>query len=89
MLFRSEDDLALARRIAERVKIFSYAVSLGKTRSLLFHIPTEDILRTSFHLEGEAAQAYREVTGTGTFRVSVGLEDVADIIADLEQALAA
>ncbi len=88
LAFRAADDLALARQIAERVKVFSYAVSLGKTRSLLFHIPTEDILRTSFHLEGAAAQAYRDVTGTGTFRVSVGLEDPADLIADLEQALA-
>jgi cystathionine beta-lyase/cystathionine gamma-synthase len=81
------DSAALARRLAERLRVFSYAVSLGKTRSLLFHIPTEDILRSSFGLQGAAAQAYRDWTGEGTFRVSVGLEDAADLIADLEQAL--
>lgn len=85
--FSAADGAALARRIAERVKVFSYAVSLGKTRSLIFHIPTEDLLRSSFRLEGRAAQAYRDWTGEGTFRISVGLEDPADLIADLDAAL--
>jgi cystathionine gamma-synthase/methionine-gamma-lyase len=87
LAFSAEDDLVLARRLAERLGVFAYAVSLGKTRSLLFHIPSEDILRSSFHLDGAAADAYRAVTGTGTFRVSVGLEDPSDLLADLEQAL--
>lgn len=81
-----QDGAALARQLAERLRVFSYAVSLGKTRSLLFYIPAEDILRSSF---GEAgAAAYRDWTGEGTFRVSVGLEDADDLIADLDQALA-
>ncbi|CAH2598747.1 Cystathionine gamma-synthase [Rhodovastum atsumiense] len=81
------DGAALARRMAERMRVISYAVSLGKTKSLLVYIPTEDILRSSFRLTGAAAQSYRDWTGEGTFRFSVGLEDAADIIADLEEAL--
>jgi cystathionine gamma-synthase/methionine-gamma-lyase len=81
-----EEGRALARRLAERLRVVSYAVSLGKTKSLLFYIPTEDILRSSFHLEGEEARSYGDWAGDGVFRFSVGLEDPDDIIADLEQA---
>ena len=83
-----EEGGALARQLAERLRVVSYAVSLGKTKSLLFYIPTEDILRSSFHLEGEGARSYRDWAADGVFRFSVGLEDPQDIIADLEQALA-
>jgi cystathionine gamma-synthase/methionine-gamma-lyase len=83
-----EDGPALARRMADRLKVISYAVSLGKTKSLIFYIPTADILRSSFHLDGAAASAYRAWAGDGLFRLSVGLEDAGDLIADLEQALA-
>lgn len=87
LAFSAADGPGLARRIAERVRLFSYAVSLGKTRSLIFYIPAEDILRSSFRLEGEDAAAYRAATGDGTFRVSVGLEHADDLIADLDAAL--
>ncbi len=77
----------MARLLAERLRVVSYAVSLGKTKSLLFYIPTADILRSSFRLEGEEARSYRDWAGDGVFRFSVGLEDADDIITDLEQAL--
>ena len=85
--FSAEDGPALARRFAERLKIVAYAVSLGKTRSLLFYIPSDDIIRSSFRLDSAAARNYKEWTGDGTFRLSVGLEAPADIIADLKGAL--
>lgn len=78
---------ALAEQFAERMRVVSYAVSLGKTKSLLVYIPTEDILRSSFRLTGDAAASYRAWAGDGVFRLSVGIEDSADIIADLETAL--
>ena len=81
------DGLSLARQIAERLKVFAYAVSLGKTKSLLFHIPTEGILRASFRFGAEAAAAYRAWAGDGVFRVSVGLEHPQDLLCDLDQAL--
>lgn len=81
------DSNELARQIAHRVEVFSYAVSLGKTKSLIFYIPTEPILRDSFSLGAEAEEMYREWAGEGVFRVSVGLEDSADLIGDLARAL--
>ncbi|ABC20903.1 trans-sulfuration enzyme family protein [Rhodospirillum rubrum] len=86
--FSADDGPALARQLAERLQVISYAVSLGKTRSLLFYIPTEALIASSFHLDGDDARSYRDWTGDGTFRLSVGLEDPADLIADLERALA-
>ena len=81
------DSADMARRLAERLKLLSYAVSLGKTKSLCFFIPTDDILKSSFHLEGAQEAMYRDWAGEGVFRVSVGLEDADDLISDLEQAL--
>ncbi|WP_026790512.1 trans-sulfuration enzyme family protein [Pleomorphomonas oryzae] len=85
--FVADDGPALARRFADRLKTVAYAVSLGKTRSLLFYIPTDDLMASSFRLEGEDAAAYRDWTGEGTFRLSVGIENADDIIADLDAAL--
>jgi cystathionine gamma-synthase/methionine-gamma-lyase len=86
--FSAKDEgVALSHRLAERLQVVSYAVSLGKTKSLLFYIPTDDILRSSFHLEGKDVQTYRDWAGDGVFRFSVGLEDPEDIIADLAQAM--
>jgi cystathionine gamma-synthase/methionine-gamma-lyase len=76
----------LARRCAERLRVVSYAVSLGKTKSLLFYIPTDDILRTSFRPDAEGVAAYRALAHDGVFRLSVGIEEADDIIADLDQA---
>jgi cystathionine gamma-synthase/methionine-gamma-lyase len=86
--FTADEAPELARRFADRLKYVAYAVSLGKTRSLLFYIPAEDLVRTSFRLSPAAAERYREWTGDGTFRLSVGIEDPADLIEDLAQALA-
>jgi cystathionine gamma-synthase len=78
---------AAARQLAERLEVVSYAVSLGAAKSLCFYIPTDDILRSSFPLGAADEAAYREQAGEGVFRLSVGLEDAADIIADLDRAL--
>lgn len=82
-----QDSERASARIAEKLKLISYAVSLGKTRSLIYYIPTEDIIQSSYRLAGADAQSYRETAGEGVFRFSVGLEDAEDIIADLEQSL--
>lgn len=86
--FPADDAPALAHRFADRLKLAAYAVSLGKTRSLLSYIPAEDLAAASFRLAPQAAQRYRDWTDEGTFRLSVGIEDAADLIADLAAALA-
>lgn len=86
--FQTKDGQETARRLAERLKIVHYAVSLGHHRSLVFHLPTADLLRTSFRMDVRQEADYRRYAGEGIFRFSVGLEDPADLIGDLEQALA-
>ncbi|HEX8821163.1 MAG TPA: aminotransferase class V-fold PLP-dependent enzyme [Archangium sp.] len=86
--FQVEDGPAVARRLAERMKVVKYAVSLGKPHSLVFYLPTEDLQRTSFQLPPDLLARYRDWAGEGIFRLSIGLEAPRDIIRDLEQALA-
>jgi len=74
--------LAAARRFLERVKIFSLAESLGGVESLIEH----PAIMTHASLPKEV----REKTGISDelIRVSVGIENVDDLIEDLESALA-
>lgn len=76
-----------ARTLSSSLDLIAYAVSLGEQRSLIFHIPTADILRSSFHLEGSLVDRYRALAGDGLFRISVGVEDPGDLCADLDRAL--
>ncbi|MCE8537742.1 aminotransferase class I/II-fold pyridoxal phosphate-dependent enzyme [Ruegeria pomeroyi] len=78
----------LARQMIERLEVIHYAVSLGHHRSLIFWMGTEGLMETSFRLEGAQLEAYRAYAGDGIFRLSVGLEDPEDLIADLDRALA-
>jgi len=87
MTFTVEDGRAVAQRMVERLQVVHYAVSLGHHRSLIYWIPTSDIMRSSFRLEGEALARYRAYAGDGVFRFSVGIEDAEDICADLDQVL--
>ncbi len=78
---------ALAERMIEKLEMVHYAVSLGHHRSLIFWMDTAGLLASSFRLEGAQAEAYRAFAGDGIFRLSIGLEDAEDIIADLARAL--
>ncbi|MDP3195508.1 PLP-dependent aspartate aminotransferase family protein [Tabrizicola sp.] len=77
----------VARRMADRFRIIHYAFSLGHQRSICVHIGTEEIQRSTFRMEGAALQRWQDWAGEGVFRLSVGLEDPADLIADLSRAL--
>lgn len=88
LTFQVRDGLAAAQSLSDRLGVIHYAVSLGHVRSLVCYLPTADLLRTSFHLTSEQEASYRAWAGDGVFRLSVGLEDPADLIDDLDQALA-
>jgi len=75
-------DEATAFRTLERLKIFALAESLGAVESLAEH-PSR-----MTHASIPPAERKRAGVGDGLIRLSVGVEDVADLIADLEQALA-
>jgi methionine-gamma-lyase len=87
LTFQVPDGRAMARQLAKRLKVIQYAVSLGHHRSLVFYLPTDEMQANSFRLDPGQLARYRELAGDGVFRLSVGLEDVADLCADLEQAL--
>ena len=84
-------DVANGERIAQamidKLQIIHYAVSLGHHRSLIFWMETAGLMDTSFRLDGKRAESYRAYAGDGIFRLSVGLEDAEDLIADLDQVL--
>lgn len=75
-------DLQETFKIASRFKVFTLAESLGGVESLINH-PT-----TMTH--GSIPKAEREKVGVtdNLLRLSVGVEDIEDLLADLEQALA-
>ncbi|MBS9475713.1 O-acetylhomoserine aminocarboxypropyltransferase [Ancylobacter radicis] len=68
--------------VVSGVKLFSHLANIGDTRSLIIH-PASTTHRQLADEQKSAAGAGPEV-----IRVSIGIEDAADIIADLEQALA-
>lgn len=78
---------AIAAKMVDRLEVIHYAVSLGHTRSLIVWLGTEDLLSSSFPLTGAGADDYRAYAADGVFRLSVGLEDAADIMTDLDAVL--
>jgi methionine-gamma-lyase len=76
-----------AARMAARLGVIHYAVSLGHHRTLVCWMPSASLIETSFRLTGRNADAYRDWAGEGVFRLSVGLEDAEDLIADLDAVL--
>ncbi|MDR0750360.1 MAG: PLP-dependent aspartate aminotransferase family protein [Tannerellaceae bacterium] len=86
--FQMENGREQAARLAEKLQIIHYAVSLGHHRSLIFYLHSKDLLETSFKLSTrEQLQSWNYFAGEGLFRLSVGLEDATDLISDLQQAL--
>jgi O-acetylhomoserine (thiol)-lyase len=65
------------------LKLFSHLANIGDTRSLVIH-PASTTHRQLSDAQKTAAGAGPEVV-----RLSIGLEDVIDLIADLDEALGA
>ncbi|WP_311751341.1 methionine gamma-lyase [Proteus columbae] len=70
------------REFLNRLNLFSRAVSLGDCESLAQHPATMT------HATYSAEERQRHGISDGLIRLSIGLEDVEDLIADLKQALA-
>ena len=85
LTFRTKGDgKAAAEKIAAGLKIAHYAVSLGHHRTLVCYMPTDDLLASSFPMGAAQEEDYRRFAGDGVFRLSVGLEDPEDLIADFD-----
>ncbi|CAJ1437019.1 unnamed protein product [Effrenium voratum] len=77
----SESDLELMRRFFGRLQIWVLAESLGGVESMINHSATMS--------HGSMTKEQRAEVGVydTTLRLSVGLEDIDDLLADLEHAL--
>jgi cystathionine beta-lyase/cystathionine gamma-synthase len=82
MLSFETGSLERARRIVERTRIFALAESLGGVESLIGH--------PASMTHAAVPRPMREAMGLtdGLVRLSVGVEDADDLVADLDQALA-
>ncbi len=70
-------------KLVDNLKLFSHVANLGDARSLIIH-PASTTHRQLSEEQQVAAGA-----APGVVRLSIGIEDVADLIADLDQALTA
>jgi len=70
-------------KLVSDVKLFSHLANVGDTRSLIIHPAS------TTHRQLSDAQKIQAGAGPDVVRLSVGLEDPEDIIADLDQGLAA
>ena len=81
-IYLKDDSRAAAARVAERLQWFALGESLGGVESIVNHSAT--MSHGSMPAEVKKALGIRE----GMLRLSVGIEDVDDLLADLAQALA-
>ncbi|MCA9270005.1 MAG: PLP-dependent transferase [Planctomycetales bacterium] len=81
LTFETAGDFAKAKRVAEATRLFQLAVSLGAVESLI-----EQPAAMS-HASYDAADRAKHGIADGLIRLSVGLEALEDLQADLDQAL--
>jgi len=81
--FTLDGDAGTARRFVEALDVFTHMTHLGDVRSLVLHPATTSHIQLT--------EAERAAVGVfdSTLRLSIGIEDSADLIDDLQQALAA
>ena len=77
-----KDGFEAARKFNDNLEIFSDLANVGDSKSLVVHPAS-----TTHQQLDEAAQKAAGIT-PGTVRISVGIENVDDLLNDLEQALA-
>ncbi|MQT13868.1 O-acetylhomoserine aminocarboxypropyltransferase [Segnochrobactrum spirostomi] len=81
MTFGLKDGFDAGVKLVSSVKLFSHLANIGDTRSLIIHPAS------TTHRQLTDAQKTSAGAGPEVVRLSVGIEDVADIIGDLSQAL--
>lgn len=68
-------------KLVDNLKIFSHVANLGDTRSLIIHSAS------TTHRQLSEAQQEAAGAAPNVVRLSIGIEDIADLKADLDQAL--
>ena len=70
-------------KVVESVDLFSHLANIGDTRSLIIHPAS------TTHRQLTEAQQIAAGAGPDVIRLSIGIESVGDLIADLDKALQA
>lgn len=73
--------LEAARHVVQSVRLITHMTHLGDVRSLVLHP------QSTSHAARSVAERERAGVFPGTIRLSIGIEDIDDILADLDQAL--
>lgn len=81
LTFRVKGDAARAKQVIDRLKLFSLLANVGDAKSLVIHPAS------TTHQQLTPEERLQSGVDESTIRLSVGIEDKRDIIADLEQAL--
>lgn len=81
VVFGVKGGLESGRRLIEGVELFSHLANVGDAKSLIIHPAS------TTHSQLSEAELDRAGIGPDFVRLSVGIEDIDDILADLEQAL--
>ncbi|MDW6003774.1 trans-sulfuration enzyme family protein [Vibrio mangrovi] len=87
IVFQTDDMDEIARRFAEDARLFYYAYSIGHQRSLAVLLKTADLMESTYNMTVEQEKEYRDYAGDGLFRLSIGLENPQDLIAELDRLL--
>ncbi len=82
LTFRVKGDATRAKQVIDRLKLFSLLANVGDAKSLVIHPAS------TTHAQLTPEERLQSGVDESTIRLSVGIEDKRDIIADLEQALA-
>ena len=82
LTFRVKGDASQARQLIDRLKLFSLLANVGDAKSLVIHPAS------TTHQQLTPEERLQSGIDESTIRLSVGIEDKRDIIADLDQALA-
>jgi methionine-gamma-lyase len=83
MSFDIKGGIDAARTVMNSVEVFSLATSLGNIDSLIQHSPTMS------HFDMTPEERHKVSINDGQVRISVGIEDVEDLIKDLDKSLLA
>ncbi|WP_394685239.1 O-acetylhomoserine aminocarboxypropyltransferase/cysteine synthase family protein [uncultured Microbacterium sp.] len=73
--------LEAARHLVQSVEVITHMTHLGDVRSLVLHP------QSTSHAARTVAERERAGVFPGTIRLSIGIEDIDDLLADLDQAL--
>ena len=79
--FSIRGDRAAGRRFVESLKVFSHLANVGDAKSLVIHPAS------TTHSQLDDAQKTLAGAGPDVVRLSIGIEDKEDLIADLDQAM--